>query len=285
MSLAAVARRSGLSEQTLSTIEQGLGNPTVVTLAPLGGALDLPRRFLIEGVRRCTSSDTMKANGWMDPSGRSKCSMRSLAQVASEQYFSGLSARLKIPTSPRRVSPARFTTSTSSPGNYAQDRSPTSRPQRRRLVRSQATFRTGTSSVTSDGPRGDDPPAGGVVEILASVFTRVARSNIPQAPVPATMAALADAGRTVDPVEAVTMNAYGCSLVWGILRPRPERARLLSSSSGAASDCAPAAEKTAGACRTGTGLTAEYQGVPMEINGTANCRRRSRAWPAGGGLR
>jgi transcriptional regulator with XRE-family HTH domain len=89
MSLAAVARRSGLSEQTLSTIEQGLGNPTVVTLAPLGGALDLPRRFLIEGVRRCTSSDTMKANGWMDPSGRSKCSMRSLAQVASEQYFSG----------------------------------------------------------------------------------------------------------------------------------------------------------------------------------------------------
>src|SRR6185295_1904595 len=125
---------------------------------------------------------------------------------------------------------------------------------------------------------GDDPPAGGVVEILASVFTRVARSNIPEAPVPATMAALADAGRTVDPVEAVTMNAYGCSLVWGILRPRPERARLLSSSpnssSGAASDCAPAAEKTAGACRTGTGLTAEYQGVPMEINGTANCRRR-----------
>lgn len=149
MSLAAVARRSGLSEQTLSTIEQGLGNPTVVTLAPLGGALDLPRRFLIEGVRRCTSSDTMKANGWMDPSGRSECSMRSLAQVASEQYFSGLSARLKIPTSPRRVSPARFTTSTSSPGNYAQDRSPTSRPQRRRLVRSQATFRAGTcASVT-----------------------------------------------------------------------------------------------------------------------------------------
>jgi transcriptional regulator with XRE-family HTH domain len=49
MSLAAVARRSGLSEQTLSTIEQGLGNPTVVTLAPLGGALDLPRRFLTEG--------------------------------------------------------------------------------------------------------------------------------------------------------------------------------------------------------------------------------------------
>jgi len=103
-------------------------------------------------------------------------------------------------------------------------------------VRSQATFRTGTcASVTSDGPRGDDPPAGGVVEILASGFTRVARSNIPEAPVPATMAALADAGPTVDPVEAVTMNAYRCSLVWGILRPQPERARLLSSSPNSSS--------------------------------------------------
>jgi len=58
-----------------------------------------------------------------------------------------------------------------------------------------------------------------VVEILAAAVAREARSNIPEAPVPATMAALADAVPTVDPVEAVTMNAYRCSLVWGILRP------------------------------------------------------------------
>src|SRR6201993_3629574 len=49
MSLGELARRSGLSKQTLSKIEQGLGNPTVDTLAQLGTALDLPaRRFLTE---------------------------------------------------------------------------------------------------------------------------------------------------------------------------------------------------------------------------------------------
>jgi transcriptional regulator with XRE-family HTH domain len=49
MSLGELARKSGLSKQTLSKIEQGVGNPTVETLALLGGALDLPpRRFLTE---------------------------------------------------------------------------------------------------------------------------------------------------------------------------------------------------------------------------------------------
>jgi transcriptional regulator with XRE-family HTH domain len=49
LSLGELARRSGLSKQTLSKIEQGSGNPTVETLAQLGAALDLPaRRFLTE---------------------------------------------------------------------------------------------------------------------------------------------------------------------------------------------------------------------------------------------
>lgn len=78
---------------------------------------------------------------------------------------------------------------------------------------------------------------GGVVEILASGYARVARSHMPEAPVPAAMAALADAGLGIDQVAAVTthnpfaindvvfarktgtpldrMNAYGCSLIWG----------------------------------------------------------------------
>lgn len=46
MSLGELARRSGLSKQTLSKIEQGVGNPTVETLALLGGALELPARRL-----------------------------------------------------------------------------------------------------------------------------------------------------------------------------------------------------------------------------------------------
>ncbi|MFF2110078.1 helix-turn-helix domain-containing protein [Rhodococcus koreensis] len=49
LSLGDLARRSGLSKQTLSKIEQGVGNPTVDTLAMLGAALDVtPRRLLTE---------------------------------------------------------------------------------------------------------------------------------------------------------------------------------------------------------------------------------------------
>jgi transcriptional regulator with XRE-family HTH domain len=47
MSLGELARRSGLSKQTLSKIEQGVGNPTVETLSLLGAALAVPARRLL----------------------------------------------------------------------------------------------------------------------------------------------------------------------------------------------------------------------------------------------
>ncbi|WP_063021998.1 helix-turn-helix domain-containing protein [Nocardia niwae] len=47
MTLGELARRSGLSKQTLSKIEQGAGNPTVETLALLGGALNVSARRLL----------------------------------------------------------------------------------------------------------------------------------------------------------------------------------------------------------------------------------------------
>ncbi|MEV0341853.1 XRE family transcriptional regulator [Nocardia sp. NPDC050713] len=47
MSLGELARRSGLSKQTLSKIEQGVGNPTVETLSQLGAALDVTARRLL----------------------------------------------------------------------------------------------------------------------------------------------------------------------------------------------------------------------------------------------
>ena len=77
----------------------------------------------------------------------------------------------------------------------------------------------------------------GVVRLLASGFARVAPAHMPQAPVPAAMAALRAAGVDLPQVHAVTshcpfgindlyfarqtgypverMNAYGCSLVFG----------------------------------------------------------------------
>ena len=77
----------------------------------------------------------------------------------------------------------------------------------------------------------------GVVRILGAGFARVAKSRMPQAPVPAALSALDAAGRSIADVQAVTthnpfavndlwfaretgikaedMNAYGCSLVFG----------------------------------------------------------------------
>jgi acetyl-CoA acetyltransferase len=85
--------------------------------------------------------------------------------------------------------------------------------------------------------RARDLSGGGIVEILSTGFARAARSHMPEAPVPAAMAALADAGLDISAVDAVTthnpfavndvvfaretgrpvqdMNNYGCSLIWG----------------------------------------------------------------------
>ncbi|MER6526311.1 XRE family transcriptional regulator [Streptomyces sp. NPDC001508] len=72
MSLGDLARRSGLSKQTLSKIEQGLGNPTVETLSLLGAALDVPaRRLLTEWgtpvyVQRQSEGEWRQASNWSE---------------------------------------------------------------------------------------------------------------------------------------------------------------------------------------------------------------------------
>ncbi|MGW3954787.1 helix-turn-helix domain-containing protein [Streptomyces sp. NPDC004752] len=72
MSLGELARRSGLSKQTLSKIEQGLGNPTVETLSLLGAALDVPaRRLLTEWgtpvyVQRQSEGEWRQATNWTE---------------------------------------------------------------------------------------------------------------------------------------------------------------------------------------------------------------------------
>lgn len=72
MSLGDLARRSGLSKQTLSKIEQGSGNPTVETLSLLGAALDVPaRRLLTEWgtpvyVQRQSEGEWRQATNWTE---------------------------------------------------------------------------------------------------------------------------------------------------------------------------------------------------------------------------
>jgi acetyl-CoA C-acetyltransferase len=77
----------------------------------------------------------------------------------------------------------------------------------------------------------------GVVRLLATATARVASTHMPEAPVPAALAAIADAGLKIEQIDAVTthnpfavndiyfsrqtgyplenMNAHGCSLIFG----------------------------------------------------------------------
>lgn len=92
--------------------------------------------------------------------------------------------------------------------------------------------------IVTDAARARELSHGqGVARVLATGFSRVGKSHMPEAPVPAAMAALDAAGLHMDQVDAVTthnpfavndlyfakqtgfpverMNAYGCSLIFG----------------------------------------------------------------------
>ncbi|WP_324785801.1 XRE family transcriptional regulator [Streptomyces sp. H51] len=92
MSLGDLARRSGLSKQTLSKIEQGSGNPTVETLSLLGAALDMPaRRLLTEWgtpvyVQRHAEGEWSDARGWSE---------RLLDETYGSGYVRTLSLRME----------------------------------------------------------------------------------------------------------------------------------------------------------------------------------------------
>jgi len=82
MSLGELARRSGLSKQTLSKIEQGCGNPTVDTLAQLGAALDLPARRLFTEWGTPVYVKRHYEGSWVDGAERSE-------RILDETYGSG----------------------------------------------------------------------------------------------------------------------------------------------------------------------------------------------------
>lgn len=82
LSLAELARRSGLSKQTLSKVEQGVGNPTVETLALLGTALDMPARRLLTEWGSPVFVQRRDEDVWTTEDGRSE-------RVLGEVYGSG----------------------------------------------------------------------------------------------------------------------------------------------------------------------------------------------------
>ncbi|MCP2321250.1 helix-turn-helix protein [Nocardia amikacinitolerans] len=103
MSLGELARRSGLSKQTLSKIEQGVGNPTIETLSQLGAALDVTaRRLLTEWgtpvyVQRAAESEWSEAANWSE---------RMLDETYGSGYVRTLVLRLeRTGTEPEVVEP------------------------------------------------------------------------------------------------------------------------------------------------------------------------------------
>lgn len=82
MSLGELARRSGLSKQTLSKIEQGTGNPTVETLALLGAALDVSARRLLTEWGTPVYVQRGAEDLWVNSPGRSE-------RLMDEVYGSG----------------------------------------------------------------------------------------------------------------------------------------------------------------------------------------------------
>ncbi|MDM2116126.1 helix-turn-helix transcriptional regulator, partial [Mycobacteroides abscessus] len=92
LSLGDLARRSGLSKQTVSKIEQGVGNPTVETLALLGEALQVPPQRLLTEWGTPVFVQRASEDGWVDKGARSE---RLLDEIYGSGYVRNLVVRLE----------------------------------------------------------------------------------------------------------------------------------------------------------------------------------------------
>ncbi|WP_432975940.1 helix-turn-helix domain-containing protein [Dactylosporangium sp. CA-233914] len=92
MSLGELARRSGLSKQTLSKVEQGIGNPTVETMAALARALDLTLRRLLTEWGSPVVVQRQEDAEWRSRDGRSE---RMLDEIFGSGYVRTLLLRLE----------------------------------------------------------------------------------------------------------------------------------------------------------------------------------------------
>src|ERR1700734_2411926 len=110
-SLSELARRAGLAKQTLSAIEGGQANPTVLTLTTIATALGVPVAHLLTEygspvlVRRRTTLSGTRA-----PTGARGNSTRSTGSVTCGARSSGTPGRVMRRSSTRPTGPARCTT-------------------------------------------------------------------------------------------------------------------------------------------------------------------------------
>ena len=92
MSLGELARRSGVSKQTLSKIEQEGGNPTVETLAALASALDVTTRRLLTQWGTPVFVQRQAEGEWQEAAGRSQ---RMLDEIYGSGYVRTFLLRLE----------------------------------------------------------------------------------------------------------------------------------------------------------------------------------------------
>jgi transcriptional regulator with XRE-family HTH domain len=83
LSLGDLARKSGLSKQTLSKIEQGVGNPTVDSLTAIAAALDVTLRRLITEWGSPVLVQRLDGAAW---NGEAGWQVRPLAQIYGSGY-------------------------------------------------------------------------------------------------------------------------------------------------------------------------------------------------------
>ncbi|TMR89439.1 helix-turn-helix domain-containing protein [Nonomuraea basaltis] len=91
-SIGELARRSGVSKQTLSKVEQGDGNPTVETLSALCKALDVALRQLLTEWGSAVYVQRLSDGQWREHDGRSE---RVLDQTYGSGYVHTLVMRLE----------------------------------------------------------------------------------------------------------------------------------------------------------------------------------------------
>lgn len=100
LSLGDLARRSGLSKQTLSKLEQGQGNPTVGTLAALATALEVSLRGLLTQWGTQVFVQRQDAAVWTDSAAWSE---RLLDEVYGSGYVRTLVLRLARDAEPETI--------------------------------------------------------------------------------------------------------------------------------------------------------------------------------------
>ena len=90
-SIGDLARRSGLSKQTLSKLEMGNGNPTVDTLSAVGDALDVSLGRLVTEWGTAVFVQRADQGGWSEFAGRQE---RALDEIYGSGYVRTLLVKM-----------------------------------------------------------------------------------------------------------------------------------------------------------------------------------------------